>query len=599
MARNKFDVDEELQSEFNMDHLKRFLKYMKPHRVGIVLTVLLMIVSSIATLLGPYLIRDAIDNRIPEGDIRGLMIISSIFVGTMVISSVCLKFRIKMMSQIAQKIIARIRKDVFEHLQKLPFSYFDSRPHGKIIIRVVNYVNSLNELLQNGIINVITDLFSLGIIVIYMFIIDVRLTFISLVGLPVMATIIFLLKKIQRERWQKVSRKQSNMNAYLHESICGIKVTQSLAREEENQKIFNQCSEDCRSSWVSAAAINHLMWPISENISTLSISLLYVVGISWIGSGTAGITIGTVVAFVSYIGQFWAPIMNLANFYNQIIIAMAYLERIFETLDEPIVIRDAQEAYEMPTIKGEVVFDHVGFSYEKGQKILKDITFKVKPGETVALVGATGSGKTTIINLISRFYDIQEGEIRIDGHDISKVTLSSLRKQMGVMMQDSFIFSGNIMENIRYGRLDATDEQVIEAAKTVKAHDFIEGLEKGYFTEVNERGSRLSVGQRQLISFARALLADPKILILDEATSSIDTKTEKALQEGLERLLEGRTSFVIAHRLSTIKNADRIFYIDHGRIIETGSHKELIAKRGAYYRLFMAQYSMLNPDMAS
>jgi len=318
--------------------------------------------------------------------------------------------------------------------------------------------------------------------------------------------------------------------------------------------------------------------------------------VMWIAG--SGITVGDFIAFSAYISNFWTPIMNLGNFYNQIIVAAAYLERIFETLDEPVLVKDAEGSYSLPSVKGEVTFDHVVFGYEKNLPILKDISFRVKPGETIALVGATGSGKTTIINLISRFYDIQEGTIRVDGHDISKVTLDSLRNQIGVMMQDTFIFSGTVMENIRYGRPDATDEEVIRAAGEVMAHDFILDMENGYETEVNERGSRLSVGQRQLISFARTLLADPKVLILDEATSSIDTKTERALQLALERLLHGRTSFIIAHRLSTIKNAGRIFHISRGKINEEGSHEELMALKGDYYRLFMSQYSIMYGDEA-
>lgn len=598
MARNKFDVDEELQTLFNGQHLKRLMGYIRPHRKALTITVMLMIISSIALLLGPYLVREAIDHKIPDKDVDGLIMISIGLALAMLTSSVCLKFRIRLMSSVAQKIIYTLREDIFLHLQKLPFSYFDNRPHGKIIIRVVNYVNALNDLLQNGIINVITDMFSLIFIVIFMFAIDVRLTLISMVGLPVLIVVTFLLKRAQRIRWQRVSSKQSNLNAYVHESICGIKVTQSFAREEENKNIFNTCNSAYKKSWMSAVRLVHLMWPISENISTLSISLLFYMGTSWLAYGEYIITVGTLVAFVSYIGRFWGPIMNLSNFYNQIIMAMAYLERIFETLDEEIVVKDQKDAYPIPTITGSVTFSNVGFAYEENNPILKGINFHVEAGERIALVGSTGSGKTTIINLISRFYDIQEGDIFVDGHDIQKVTLASLRQQMGIMMQDTFIFSGTIMDNIRYGKRDATEEEIIQAAKEVKAHDFITKMQDGYQTEVNERGSRLSVGQRQLISFARALLAKPAILILDEATSSIDTKTEMALQEGLERLLEGRTSFVVAHRLATIKNADRIFYIRDGRIIEAGTHEELIDLGGAYYKLFMTQYEILNNDIA-
>jgi len=327
-------------------------------------------------------------------------------------------------------------------------------------------------------------------------------------------------------------------------------------------------------------------------ISVLGSAAIYLIGVSWIGKES--ITVGALIAFTSYISRFWAPISNLGNFYNQIINAMAYLERIFETIDEKLIVENLPGAVEMPVIKGDVEFRNVSFKYEEnGNTILDNVSFKVNKGDTIALVGPTGAGKTTTINLISRFYDVTEGNVLIDGIDIKTVTLESLRKQMGVMLQDTFIFSGTIMDNIRYGKLDATDEEVMEAAKAVKAHDFIIKLQDGYYTQVNERGSRLSVGQRQLISFARALLADPKILILDEATSSIDTETERAIQEGLERLLEGRTSFIIAHRLSTIKNATKIMYIDNGGIEEAGTHDELIAKKGAYWKLYTSQYKFL------
>ncbi len=333
------------------------------------------------------------------------------------------------------------------------------------------------------------------------------------------------------------------------------------------------------------------MWPFIDIISVSSVAALFIAGVSWLG--TSGITVGIIVAFMSYIWRFWEPVSNLGNFYNSIINAVAYLERIFETIDEKPTVDDLPGAVDMPSIKGAVEFRDVVFSYEKNEIILDHVSFDVKPGETVALVGPTGAGKSTIVNLVSRFYDIEHGSVMIDGMDLRSVTLVSLRKQMGIMLQDTFIFSGTIMDNIKYSRLDATDEEAIAAAKAVKAHDFIAAMPDGYNTEVNERGSRLSVGQRQLISFARALLADPRILVLDEATSSIDTKTELALQEGLQRLLKGRTSFIIAHRLSTIKNADKIMYVNDGKITEQGTHDELMARGGAYYSLYAAQYRLL------
>lgn len=590
MARNKFDVDEELESPFSFIHLKRMFAYLKPYRKKIFVTVLIMLIASGANLIGPYLIKKAIDESIPEKDVAGLLALAGIYLIALVMTGICMKYRIRMMSQIGHSVVLHIRKDLFTHLQKLSFSFYDSRPHGKILVRVVNYVNSLSDLLSNGLINLITDLFSLFVIIGFMLALDVKLTLMAMLGLPILAGVILLIKNAQRKAWQLLSNKQSNMNAYIHESINGIKVTQAFTREEENKRIFNEVSESYRSSWMRAVRIQFLLWPSIENISIITTSFIYVVGISMIGNG---VTVGALVAFVGYIGMFWAPIANIGNFYNAIINATAYLERIFEMIDEQPTVKDRPNAAELPPIKGKVEFKDVMFGYEDSERILESINFCVNPGETIALVGATGSGKTTIISLISRFYEVSSGRIEIDGVDINTVTIPSLRKQMGVMLQDPFIFSGTIMDNIRYGRLDATDEEVIAAAKAVQAHQFISGLSGGYQTEVNERGTRLSTGQRQLISFARALLADPKILILDEATSSIDTETELALQKGLETLLAGRTSFIIAHRLSTIQNATRILVIDKGRIIEEGSHSELMSRESYYWKLHHSQHQSL------
>ena len=404
-------------------------------------------------------------------------------------------------------------------------------------------------------------------------------------------TVIMSIKKAQRRAHQKLSSKQSNMNAYVHESINGIKVTQSFSREEENMRIYKDVCKQYSDAWMDSVKLNFLVWPSIDIISVASVALIYLFGILVFDSS---IKVGVLVAFIGYVWRFWAPITNIGNFYNTIINAMAYLERIFETMDEKPLIHDKVGATILPPIEGHVEFKDVTFMYEEDNPILKNININIQSGESIALVGPTGAGKSTIVSLISRFYDINEGQILIDGIDIRDVTLKSLREQMGIMLQDSFIFSGTIMDNIRYGNLEATDEEVIAAAKVVRAHDFIMEFENGYYTEVNERGSRLSVGQRQLISFARALLADPKILILDEATSSIDTQTELLLQKGLDELLKGRTSFIIAHRLSTIKNSSRIMYIDNGSIVECGTHDELMSLKGHYYNLYQSQYALLN-----
>ncbi|EAF1791165.1 ABC transporter ATP-binding protein [Listeria monocytogenes] len=590
MARNKFDIDEELETAFSAAHLKRILVYVKPYQKSIYITLFVILLANVATMIGPYLTKIVIDDTIPNKNMTQLFWIAVIFIVSVIVTGLCIRYRIRSITLIGQDILKDMRTAIFGHLQKLPFSYFDSRPHGKILIRVVNYINMLSDLLSNGLINLISDILSVIVTLGFMLMIDPVLTLYSLALIPVLFVIVMVIKTAQRKAYQVLSNKQSNMNAYIHESIAGIKVTQSFSREEENFEIFTEVSNEYRRSWMKAVKIQFLLWPGVQNIAVMTTCLIYFVGIKGYG---VDVSTGTLIAFIGYVGNFWNPVINIGNFYNSLITATTYLERIFETMDVEPDIKDIPNAKKMPPIVGNVDFKDVYFRYEEGVDILKGINFHVDAGESIALVGPTGAGKTTIINLLSRFYNINSGEILVDGENVEEVTLRSLRSQMGVMLQDTFIFSGTIIENIRYGKLDATEEEIIAAAKVVRAHDFISGLKDGYYTEVKERGSTLSAGQRQLISFARALLADPKILILDEATSSIDTQTEILLQEGLERLLEGRTSFIIAHRLSTIKNSSRIFYIDNGRIQEAGSHEELMAQHGYYYNLYQSQFDML------
>ncbi len=593
MARNKYDVDEILEDHFDVNQLKRLAGYISPYKKQMAFVIFMMLSSSALSMLIPQFLMKVMDESIPAKDMRSILMYSffTFLIALYASGSLCLK--IKVTNQVGQSIIHKLRSDIFEHLQKLPFSYYDDRPHGKIQVRVVNYVNSLSDLLSNGIINTITDLCNLFFILIFMLLINVRLTLICLCGLPVLIAVVVLIKKKQRRAWQIQSNKQSNLNAYIAESINGIRVTQSFTRESKNTDIFNHLSSGYRQSWMRAVKFNFLMGPSVDIISAITTSFVYVLGIHWMTHESSGITVGVLVAFTAYISRFWAPINTLASFYNSLLTAISYLERIFETIDEEVLVKDSPDAVEMPPIVGKIEFKDVSFSYEEGHPILNHINFTAAPGDSFAIVGPTGAGKTTIVNLISRFYNVDSGTVLIDDTDISKVTIHSLRSQMGVMMQDSFIFSGTIMDNIRYGNMEASDEDVIRAAKTVCAHDFIMEMENGYETQVNERGSRLSAGQRQLISFARALLADPKILILDEATSSIDTETELILQKGLNELLKGRTSFIIAHRLSTIKNASCIMYVDKGDILERGTHEELLELKGEYYKLYMSQFDFL------
>lgn len=595
MARNKYDVDETLKKEFNIEHIKRLAHYIRPYTSKMSLALFLRVTASAASMLSPFFLMLIIDRYIPMGQagvpyiigVSLLALISAFYV------SVIISVKTKLMMTSGQSIIRDLRSDLFAHLQKLPFDYYDSRPHGKIQVRVVNYINNLSELLSNGIVNTLVDLISLIVIIVFMLCIDWRFTLICLCGLPFLFGIVWLVKKKQRESWQNANNKQSNMNAYIAESMNGIRITQSFVREEKNVKIFNRLSSDYRRAWLHAIKYNLILPPTVDFMSVLTTTILYVVGVYLISHGSDSMSVGKIIAFSGYIVRFWTPITNLGSFYNSLLTAIAYLEMIFETIDEPLIVEDRRGAVKMPPIKGKVEFRDVCFSYEDAIPILKHLNFIANPGSMYAIVGPTGAGKTTIVNLLSRFYNLDSGQILIDDIDIETVTIASLREQMGVMLQDSFLFAGTIRENIRYGNRNASDQEVERAAKVVCAHHFIQNLSNGYDTMVNERGSRLSVGQRQLIAFARALLADPAILILDEATSSIDTETEIYLQEGLMQLLKERTSFIIAHRLSTIRNADCILYVDDGVIKECGDHETLMQRKGLYYNMYKSQFDFL------
>lgn len=587
MARNTFKEDENLEEPFNVKHLLRASGYIRRYAKPMLIALGLSGLGGAFGYLAPMIIQRALDVAIPAADTDQLFMLVGILVFVYGLSVIFNRIRSGLMVKASQNIIYDIRKDIFGHLQKLPFQYYDDRPHGKILIRVVNYVNSVSDMLSNGLINIVLECFNLLFIIIFMFIVDVQLALVVMCGVPVLAVFMFWIKNKQRKAWQAVSNKSSNLNAYLQENITGARITQIFAREDENAKTFAGLSQDCRKTWMTAVRYTNLVWPGIDTISVFVRASIYLFGILLFGTGQK--SLGTVVAISSYASFFWQPIMNLGNIFNNFINNVAYLERIFETIDEPVEIADKEGAEDIGEVLGKVEFDHVTFSYDGEEEVLKDVSFTVEPGQSIALVGPTGAGKSTIVNLLSRFYDVQKGSIRIDGKDISEVTLGSLRSHMGIMMQDPVIFSGTVEDNIRYGKLDASSPQVREAGKIVCADAFIRRMPEGYRTVVKEHGSSLSQGQKQLICFARTVLSDPSILILDEATSSIDVQTERALQQGLNSMVEGRTSFIIAHRLSTIRNCDRILYIDNGGIAESGSHDELMAKKGYYYKLYTAQ----------
>lgn len=594
MPINNFREDETLKESLNLDIIKRLLGYLRPYGPAVVKTLLLMAVVIAVDLMNPYFLKVGIDRFIGQGDGKNLLLLGGVMVVLNGVSMICSRFRVIIMGRVSNKILLTIRQELYTHIQKLSFTFFDNRPVGKILARIIGDVNSLNDLFTNCVTSLVPELVKITAVAIIMLLMNYRLALVALATLPVMVVIMFFVMTVSRKRWQIFRKKTSNMNAFTHEDFSGIRVVQSFAAEKETSNTFLKLLNEQRTAFVRAVRMNDCFWPIVEMSWGVGTILVF-----WCGAGliaSNAITPGLLVAFTGYVSMFWQPIMNISNFYNQLVTNMSGAERIFEILDIEPDIKDVEAARPMPRIKGEVTFRNVTFGYDEGQQVLKDVSFRVKPGQTIALVGSTGAGKTTVVNLISRFYEVSAGAVLIDGCNVNDVTLDSLRGQIGLMPQDTFLFSATIRENIRYGKLDATDEEVVAAAKAVSAHDFIMKFEKDYDTDVNERGTRLSAGQRQLIAFARTLLADPRILILDEATASIDTHTERLVQQGIRKLLKGRTSFVIAHRLSTIRSADVIMVIEDGDIAETGTHEELIKRQGQYYNLYTSQFKFLNDE---
>lgn len=585
--------------QFHKRLIPRLLAYLKPYMKSTLLAISLMIITMFCNIMSPYLLKIAIDTYIASKNMQGLLMIGAL----MLITSLLMWFLSSkytiMIARITNEILINIRHELYSHIQTLSFTFFDNRPVGKILARVIGDVNALQDLFTQTIQSLIPELLTLICVTIFMFLLNVKLALACLIILPILLAAIFFVETFSRKRWAIYRETRSSLNGYTHESFSGMQLIQGFAGESHIFNAFSKHVENLSNHFIHAVRLNDLFWPLVDLSWGAGNLIIFYLGYHMVVSGE--IQIGVLVAFCMYVGMFWRPIMNLSTFYNTLITNLSAAERIFDILDIQSDISNINEITgqilpALPSIDGKVTFDYVSFAYDDHSKILEDVSFTIQPGQRVALVGETGAGKTTIVSLISRFYDPTLGRILIDDYDIRQVNLESLRSQMGIMLQDTFLFSTTIMENIRYGRLDATDEEVIDAAKAVNADGFIRQMAKGYETEVNERGSRLSLGQRQLISFARALLANPHILILDEATSNIDTQTEILVQEGIEKLLKGRTSFVIAHRLSTIRDCDLIMVVSDQGISECGSHEDLLKQKGSYYELYMAQYTLLKEE---
>ncbi len=588
MPINSFKEDEHVSDVKKSVTVKRLLSYLLAYKKQIIIVLFIMAYNIGVQLINPLILESALDDYISPKNFKGLSILISVAVVINIIWVILVRARMSIMAGVTNGVIKTVREQVYTHLQTLDFKFFDGRPTGKILSRIIGDVNSLRDVLNNFVITLIPDFLLVTSVLVIMIIKNPPLALAAVSGLPIMAVGLFYIETKSRVRWQIHRKKSSNLNAFLHEEISGIRIVKSYAAEEETLETFDELVKEHKDSFIDAVKVNDLFNSVIEISEAVSIIAMYYVGVMKLG--IRGDSLGILVAFTSYAVSFWQPIASLGNFYNQIITNIAAAERVFEVIDTEPAIKDEEDVTEMPAIKGRVRFDDVSFSYEDGVEVLKHVNFNITPGETIALVGPTGAGKTTIVNLISRFYDVQKGRVLIDNSDVKKVSIYSLRSQLGIMTQDNFLFTGTIKDNIRYGKLDATDEEIENACKTVGAHDFITKLEKGYDTELSERGGGLSQGQKQLLAFARTIISDPKILILDEATSSIDTKSELLVQAGIEKILQGRTSFVIAHRLSTIRKADRIFVIQDGGIAEEGNHEDLMNKQGIYYQLQMAQH---------
>ena len=583
--KNTYFQDEVIRKKFDIRQFGRVLRYMKPYRASFILVGVLMLVSAGLAMITPLLLRKIIDDVVVTEEYKTLAFVIASMATIALLEIAVNFFHQRIMGIVGHRIICDVRKDVFYKLQELPFDYFDSKPNGKIVVRVTEYVDGLANFFSNYVLNLLSYAVKLIIVTFFMLGLSPQLTGMVFAVIIPMMVCIFTLRYVIRKEFAKLRAKNSNRSAFLVETIMGEKIVKSYNRTDSSEQIYSEIHDGCVKQWLRIFRRNELNTPIVETFWNLGTVCLYGMALSLILKGSTYVNAGLVVAFTSYMSQFSGPLTMIAILIQQLAQVSSNLEQVFDTIDYPVEIHDEKDCVKLSAVNGKVDFDDVTFAYDEGVNILEHFDLHVKPGETIALVGPTGAGKTTVINMLTRFYDVREGCVRIDDHDVREVTLDSLRKEVGVLMQEPFIFKGTILENIRYGRPDATDEECIRAAESIYANTFIERFSDGYEHKLEERGAGLSAGEKQLLSFARIILKNPSVVILDEATSSIDTETEALIQKALKKLLKGKTSFMVAHRLSTIRSADRILYISNKGIAEQGSHEELMAMKGLYYAL--------------
>jgi ATP-binding cassette subfamily B protein len=587
-------IDQRAAQANNPVHgLKRLFSYLRPYRLQLVIVTILVIVSTGLSVLGPYLIGLTIDRALQGQDRQALLQMVLILLGNYLLSWLLHVLYGQIMAETAQKAMRNMRQSLFDHMQKLSISYYDKQQAGDLLSRLTNDMDAINQLLSQNFTSFIQSVSSLLGTLIMMFALSLSLTLAALVVIPLSLIVTRIIMKRSRPAFQNLQKSLGGLNSLMEEDLGGQRVIIAYGQQGRSLKDFEKRNQTVKDAGINANILAGLMPPLMGMLSNLNVIVVVGVGAYLLIQGIGSVTVGLIASFAEYTRRFGHPLNQIANLFNSVMAALAGAERIFEVLDTEPKIVDCEDVIHLDSIEGEVRFEDVYFGYNKDTCVLKDIDFVAQPGKTMALVGPTGAGKTTIINLLSRFYDVDAGRILIDGHDVREVCQNDLRKQLGIVLQDTFLFAETVMENIRYGRLDATDEEVIQAAKLANADRFIRHLPEAYHTELSERGSNLSQGQRQLLSIARAILAEPAILILDEATSSVDTRTEVEIQKALLNLMEGRTSFVIAHRLSTIRNADQILVINEGELIERGSHDKLLEDKGFYYNLYMSQFKGL------